>query len=37
MSVSLEEIERSWWIDDILDANEALDLREEIDLWRRGG
>lgn len=34
---TIEEVDRHWWIDDVLDANEALDLSEEIDVWRRGG
>lgn len=36
-SVTLEEVDRHYWIEDVLDANEALDIQLEIEAYRRGG
>lgn len=33
---TLEEIERAWWIEDVLDANEALDVLEYLQPSRLG-
>lgn len=32
---TLEEIDRHWSLSDLLDANEALDIRDEAEEWSR--
>lgn len=35
MTVTMEEIERSWDLTTVADANEAIDVREDIMEWQR--